>query len=206
MGTVREGIMATCIALLLTTSIVLLTCNGVYAKSIDNNAGDYFLDFLAPKTKQGRNAHNTFWDEQGRKHGEYWKNFFPNSADLMLKMPSAVLNGVTSMMTAVMAVQPLLNNVAGMFGQGAIFGQGAMANRPQQTNPQPTRPSPPITRPSRPSPAEEPEAVSSESDELDEYEYEYDSEEYEYDSEEGEEGSGEGSGEEAKGTRAGAQK
>merc|ERR1712179_491920 len=199
MGTVREGIMATCIALLLTTSIVLLTCNGVYAKSIDNNAGDYFLDFLAPKTKQGRNAHNTFWDEQGRKHGEYWKNFFPNSADLMLKMPSAVLNGVTSMMTAVMAVQPLLNNVAGMFGQGAIFGQGAMANRPQQTNPQPSRPSPPVTRPSRPSTAEEPEAVSSESDELDEYEYEYDSEE-------DEEGSGEGSGEEAKGTRAGAQK
>merc|ERR1719222_750816 len=109
-----------------------------------------------------------------------------------------------------MAVQPLLNNVAGMFGQGA------MANRPHPTNPQPTRPSPLVTRPSRPSQtvprpsrpstAEEPEAVSSESyddSELDEYEY--DSEEYEYDSEEGEEGSGEGSGEEAKGTRAGAQ-
>ena len=55
-------------------------------RSIDNNAGDYFLDFLKPKTKQGRNAHNTFWDEQGRKHGEYWKNFFPNSVNLMLKV------------------------------------------------------------------------------------------------------------------------
>merc|ERR1711934_61352 len=202
MGRVREGIMATCTALLLTTSIVFLTCNGVYAKSIDNNAGDYFLDFLKPKTKQGRNAHNTFWDEQGRKHGEYWKNFIPNAVDIMLKMPSAVLNGVTSMMTTVMAVQPLLNNLAGMLGQRP------MANRPQPANPQPTRPSPLVTRPSRPSPtvsrpsrpstAEEPEAVSSESDDDSLDEYEYDSEEYEYDSEEGEEASGEGSGEEGK--------
>merc|ERR1712055_889579 len=211
--TVREGIMTTCIALLLTASSVLFTFNGVFAKSIDNSAGDYFLDLFVPQTEQRLRAHNAYWDERGRAHAEYWKAFFPNAVDILLKVPSAVINGVTTMMTAVAAMQPLLNPTSQ---------QQPAATRPPPTNVRPTWPVATSPQPSRPSITElEPEAASSESDydstELDDehdsadsfYDDDYS---YENDEEEAGEGSGEeegsaeedGSGEEDEGTRAGA--
>jgi len=148
--------MATCTSLLLTISIVLLTSNGIYAKSIDDN-GDYFLNLFGQQTEQRQREHNAYWDEQGRKHAEYWKNFWPNAVDILVKVPAAVINGVTTIMTAVSAMQPLLNLGGGSAGAGP-------AGTPHPATIA-TRPPPTIPRPSRPSTAEpRPGPVSSDSD------------------------------------------
>ena len=57
-------------------------------RSIDNSAGDYFLDLFAPQTEQRLRAHNAYWDERGRAHAEYWKAFFPNAVDILLRVAS----------------------------------------------------------------------------------------------------------------------
>merc|ERR1711974_14877 len=95
-------------------------------------------------------------DEKGRESAEYWKNFWPNAVDILVKVPAAVINGVTTIMTAVSALQPLSKLGGGSGGPGP-------AGTPHPATVA-TRPPPTIPRPSRPSTAEpRPGPVSSDS-------------------------------------------
>jgi len=150
--------MPTCTTMLLTTSIVFLTSNGVFAKSFSESTGrDYFFNLFAPQTgvqkAQRQRDHDAYWEERGKEHGEYWKN----TMNVLVKLPATLVNGLTTMMTAVSELQMLL---------------------PGFSNPTPIGPQHP--KPTTAEPEEEyysDESEESESEESDYYTDEYYSEE-----------------------------
>ena len=62
-----------------------------FGRSIDDTAaGDYLFNLLGPpQTEQRQREHSAFWDEEGKKHAKFWKNFWPPAIDILVKVASS---------------------------------------------------------------------------------------------------------------------